>query len=108
MALMHEVLPIGLAVIERAKKGGITEVVEGFSSAKDPFQELKIEGDSAAISIREKLDQFRPGLGNPVIEVEVAVEESQVVVEDKSLEPVLRRVDESLERLKDYLKDNQS
>ena len=109
LALMNDVLPMGMALIERARKGGISKVLDAFSSENDPFAELKTEGVFAATSIREQLDQFRPGLGNPVMEVEVTVDESKVAEEeDVSLKPVLRRIDDSLNLLKDYLRGHQS
>lgn len=71
LALMQEVLPVGMAVVERARKGGPREVVEAFTASPDPLAQLKQEGDPAARAVRQSLDQIQPGLGNPVMKVEV-------------------------------------
>lgn len=71
LTLMQDVLPVGMAVVERVRRGGPREVVEAFTSTPDPLAQLREEGDSAARAVRESLDQFQPGLGNPVVKVEV-------------------------------------
>jgi hypothetical protein len=83
LALMQDVLPVGLALVERARAGGPGKVVEPFTSgASDPLRELRDEGEPAAKGVRERLDQVSPGLGNPVMPVQVAVEEPSDVVID--------------------------
>ncbi len=83
LALMQEVLPLGLAVVERARKGGPAEVLAAFDgTSADPLGQLRQEGEPAASQVRENLDRFQPGLGNPVMKVEVrdvAAEEAQAV-----------------------------
>ena len=68
-------LPVGLAVVERARKGGAREVLaalEGNSSHPgDPLAVLRQEGEPAASQLRDSLDRLQPGLGNPVMKVEV-------------------------------------
>lgn len=72
LALMQDVLPVGLAVVERARKGGPAEVIAAFNgSSADPLGQLRQEGEPAASQVRENLDRFQPGLGNPVMKVEV-------------------------------------
>jgi hypothetical protein len=71
LTLMQEVLPVGMAVVERARRGGPREVVEAFTASADPLATLRQEGDGAARAVRESLDQLQPGLGNPVVKVEV-------------------------------------
>jgi hypothetical protein len=72
LALMQDVLPVGLAVVERARKGGAAEVIAAFDgSSADPIGQLRQEGEPAASQVRENLDRFQPGLGNPVMKVEV-------------------------------------
>lgn len=45
LALMQDVLPVGLALVERARAGGPAKVVESFTSgAPDPLRELRDEG----------------------------------------------------------------
>jgi hypothetical protein len=82
LALMQDVLPVGLAVVERARKGGAAEVLAAFDgTSADPLGQLRQEGEPAASEVRENLDRFQPGLGNPVMKVEVrdvAAEEAPV------------------------------
>ena len=72
LTLMQDVLPVGLAVVERARKGGPREVLAAFGG--DPtasLDRLRQEGEPVACQVRETLDRFQPGLGNPVVKVEV-------------------------------------
>jgi hypothetical protein len=71
LTLMQEVLPVGLAVVERARRGGPRDVIEAFSAQADPLEQLRQEGEPAARQVRESLDRLQPGLGNPVMKVEV-------------------------------------
>jgi hypothetical protein len=75
LTLMQDVLPVGLAVVERARKGGAREVLaalEGNASHPgDPITALRQEGEPAASQLRDSLDRLQPGLGNPVMKVEV-------------------------------------
>lgn len=72
LTLMQDVLPVGLAVVERARKGGAREVMAAFDgSSADPLGQLREEGESSASQVRQSLDRFSPGLGNPVLKVEV-------------------------------------
>lgn len=68
---MQDLLPVGMAVVERARRGGPRQVVDAFTGSADPLAQLKQEGDPAARAVRESLDQIQPGLGNPVMKVEV-------------------------------------
>ena len=104
LALMHEVLPVGMAMMERVRSGGASKVVEVFSSSSDPLQDLRDEGELAAKSLRERLDQVSPGLGNPVMPVKVAVndemdETAAGTEEDKELQQILSRIEERLDAL---------
>ena len=72
LALMQDVLPVGLAVVDRVRKGGPQQVLEAFDgSSPDPIDQLRQEGETAATQVREQLDRVTPGLGNPVMKVEV-------------------------------------
>ena len=78
LTLMQDVLPVGLAVVERARKGGPMEVLVAFEG--DPsgsLNRLRQEGEPVASQVRQTLDRFQPGLGNPVVKVEVEVREGQ-------------------------------
>lgn len=71
LAVMQEWLPLGLAVVDRARRGGVSAVVEGFTQAEDPLDQLRQEGEPVARQLRDNLDRLQPGLGNPVIKVQV-------------------------------------
>ncbi|MFN5464408.1 MAG: hypothetical protein ACK40D_00900 [Cyanobacteriota bacterium] len=72
LTLMQDVLPVGLAVAERVRKGGAKEVWAAFDGrSTDPLGRLREEGEPAARSVRDNLDRLQPGLGNPVLKVEV-------------------------------------
>ena len=71
LSLMQDVLPVGLAVAERARRGGPRTVIEAFSAGGDPLAQLKDEGEPAARQLRDSLDRLQPGLGNPVMKVDV-------------------------------------
>ena len=45
LSLMQDVLPVGLAVLERARQGGPGKVVEVFTAgSEDPIADLRQEG----------------------------------------------------------------
>ena len=72
LTLMQDVLPVGLAVVERARKGGAQEVMAAFDGrSADPLGTLRQEGEPAASQVRQGLDRVSPGLGNPVMKVDV-------------------------------------
>ena len=71
LTLMQDVLPVGMAVVERARRGGPREVVEAFTEDSDPLGRLRQEGEPAARELRDNLDRLQPGLGNPVMKVQV-------------------------------------
>lgn len=72
LTLMQDVLPVGLAVADRVRKGGAKEVLAAFDGSNaDPLGRLRDEGEPAAKSVRDNLDRLQPGLGNPVLKVEV-------------------------------------
>ena len=105
LSLMQEVLPVGLAVLERARQGGPGKVVEVFTAGSDdPIAELRQEGEPVARDVREQLDAVSPGLGNPVMPVSVSVDEPEMVDERQDdpddLMPTLRRIEQRLEELR--------
>ena len=101
LSLMQDVLPVGLAVLERARQGGPTKVAEVFSGASaDPIADLREEGEPAARTVREQLDQVSPGLGNPVMPVSVSVEDPVASPDERSeLINALQRIEGRLEEL---------
>ena len=102
---MQDVLPVGLAVLERARQGGPGKVVEVFTAgSEDPIADLRQEGEPVARDVRQQLDAVSPGLGNPVMPVSVSVEEPGTVEQrqddSEDLLPTLRRIEERLEELR--------
>ena len=106
LALMQDVLPMGLAFVDRVRSEGPARVVESLSQGGDPLADLRKEGEPAARVLRERLDQISPGLGNPVMQVQVQVDEPAEVQESPSLsddpqelQEVLVRIENRLQRL---------
>ena len=72
LTLMQELLPVGLAVVERARRGGPGEVMAAFDGGSgEAISRLRQEGEPAARQVRDGLDRVQPGLGNPVVRVSV-------------------------------------
>ena len=105
LALMQEVLPMGLAFVDRVRTEGPAKAVESVARGDDPLGDLREQGEAAAREVRERLDQISPGLGNPVMSVQVQVDEPlqpEVAVEQGDsleLQQVLARIDGRLKRL---------
>ncbi len=110
LSLMQDVLPVGLAMVERARRGGVRKVVSAFTEFSEPLQELRQEGEPAAKSFREQLDLVSPGLGNPVMSVEVEVNNQSSNFEEtddqQSLNHVLHRIECELNILDGYLQSH--
>jgi hypothetical protein len=92
LTLMQDVLPVGLAVAERVRRGGPREVLAAFDgSSADPLGRLREEGEPSASQVRDSLDRLQPGLGNPVLKVEVqdggTVSSSAVTLEPDAADP---------------------
>ncbi len=49
-----------------------------------PQDVLRVEGTSSALLFRQKLDQIRPGLGNPALDIEFDEESKVSDVSNKS------------------------
>ena len=105
LALMQEVLPMGLAFVDRVRTEGPAKAVESVARGDDPLGDLREQGEAAAREVRERLDQISPGLGNPVMSVQVQVDEPlqpEVAVDQGDsleLQEVLARIDGRLQRL---------
>ena len=106
LALMQDVLPMGLAFVDRVRSDGPARAVESLAEADDLLEDLRREGEPAARVLRERLDQISPGLGNPVMSVQVQVDEpvepqeSPALSNDpQELQEVLARIETRLQRL---------
>ena len=98
---------MGLAFVDRVRNDGPAKAVESVARGDDPLAELRRQGEAAAREVRERLDQISPGLGNPVVTVQVEVDEradpQDVLDSDQDdsqqLQEVLARIDGRLQRL---------
>jgi len=105
---MESALPIGMGIIHNAKTGGLQKIINVFKS-KDPFSEFQVDGETSAKTVRDKIDQLIPGLGHPVVSVDVTVEENFTDYEMKdreSLVSILNRIDTQLDQMRQYLKND--
>ena len=73
--------------------------------SKDPFSEFQVDGETSAKTVRDKIDQLIPGLGYPVVPVDVTVVENYPDYEsnDKdsdALVSTLQRIDSQLDQLR--------
>ena len=104
LTLMQDVLPVGLAVARRVQRGGPREVLAAFDgSSADPLGRLRDEGEPAASQLRDSLDRLQPGLGNPVLKVEVqdggTVQPEPEVSDPAELQATLSRIAARLDLL---------
>ena len=100
--VMESALPFGMGIINNAKTGGFQKIIDVLKS-KDPFSEFLVDGKTSAKIVRDKIDQLIPGLGYPVVSVDVTVEENYPDYEsnDKdSLVATLNRIDSDLDLLR--------
>ncbi len=105
---MESALPVGMGIIHNVKTGGFQKIINVFKS-KDPFSEFQVDGETSAKTIRDKIDQLIPGLGHPVISVDVTVEENFTDYEIKDREPlvsILNRIDTQLDQMRQYLNND--
>ena len=105
---MESALPFGMGIIKNAKTGGFQKIMDVFKS-KDPFLEFQVDGANSAKSVREKIDQLIPGLGYPVVSVDVTVEEDYPDYErndQDSLVSTLNRIDSRLSLLRCLIRND--
>ena len=99
---MESALPFGMGIIKNAKTGGLQKIMNVFQS-KDPFSEFQVNGETSAKTVRDKIDQLIPGLGYPVVSVDITVEENYPDYESNdqdSLVLTLNRIDTELDQLR--------
>ena len=102
---MESVLPFGMGMIENSKTGGFQKIMDGFKS-NDPFSEFQVDGETSAQTVRDKIDQLIPGLGHPVVSVDVTVQPNDLEYEindHDSLVSTLNRIDAELSELRRYI-----
>jgi len=105
---MESALPFGMGIIKNAKTGGLQKIMDVFK-AKDPFSEFQVDGETTAKSVRDKIDQIIPGLGYPVVSVDVCVEDNNSTyesIDQDSLVSTLNRIDNDLDQLRLLITDD--
>ena len=105
---MESVLPFGMGIINNAKTGGMKKIINVFKS-KDPLSEFQVDGETSAKTFRDKIDQLFPGLGHPVVSVDVTVEKSysDYEINDRdALVSTLDRINDQLDQLRCYLNND--
>ena len=105
---MESILPFGMGIIKNAKTGGFQKIMDVFKS-KDPFSEFQVDGEKSAKNLRDKLDKFIPGLGHPVVSVDVTLEEKYPDYKSNdqdSLASTLNRIDTELSKLRRLINNN--
>ena len=105
---MESALPFGMGIIKNAKTGGFQKIMDVFKS-KDPFSEFQVDGATSAKSVRDKIDQLIPGLGYPVVSVDVTVEEDYpdyASNDQDSLVSTLNRIDSRLDQLRCFISND--
>ena len=105
---MESALPFGMGVINNARNGGLQKIMNVLKS-KDPFSEFQIDGETSAKKMKDKIDQLIPGLGHPIVSVDVSVEENYPdykINDEDSLVSTLNRIDIHLDELRQYLKND--
>ena len=99
---MESALPFGMGIIQNAKTGGFQKIIDIVKS-KDPFSEFQVDGKTSAKKVRDKIDQWIPGLGYPVVSVDVTIEENYPDDEKndpESLVSTLNIIDRELSQLR--------
>tara|TARA_Y100001968_G_scaffold130497_1_gene119100 strand:+ start:71 stop:448 length:378 start_codon:yes stop_codon:yes gene_type:complete len=102
---IESVLPLGMGIISTAKTGGLKKIMD-VCRTKDPFSEFQVDGETYAKLVRDKIDNVIPGLGHPVVSVDVTVEENHPdskINNQDSLVSTLSRIDSQLDELRLYL-----
>ena len=105
---MESALPFGMGIIKNAKKGGFQKIIDVLKS-KDPFSEFQVDGETSAKIFRDKIDQLIPGLGYPVVSVDVTVEDNYPDFEgndQESLVSTLNKIDNKLDKLRRFINND--
>ena len=102
---MESALPFGMGIINNATTGGFQKIIDVLKS-KDPYSEFQVDGKTSAKTVRDKIDKLIPGLGYPVVSVDVTVDENYPDYQSNdqdSLVSTLNRIDSELDKLRHYL-----
>jgi len=99
---MESALPFGMGLLKNAKTGGFQRIMDVIKS-KDPLSKFQVDGETSAKTVRDTIDELIPGLGYPVVSVEVTVDEKYPDYKSNdqdSLVSTLNRIDIDLQQLR--------
>ncbi len=74
LQMLNDVLPVGLGAVARLRSARTKDLLNDLLSGQDGVDNLRQDGEDDARQLRDLLDQLAPGLGNPVVEVDVEVQ----------------------------------
>ncbi|WP_143324620.1 hypothetical protein [Candidatus Synechococcus spongiarum] len=74
LQMLNDVLPVGLGAVARLRSARTKDLLNDLLSGQDGVANLRQDGEDDARQLRDLLDQLAPGLGNPVVEVDVEVQ----------------------------------
>lgn len=74
LQMLNDVLPVGLGAVARLRSARPGDLLNDLLSGQDGVANLRQDGEDDARQLRDMLDQLAPGLGNPVVEVDVEVQ----------------------------------
>jgi len=77
LQMLNDVLPVGLGAVARLRSARAGELFNDLARGQDGVANLRQDGEEDARQLRDFLDQLSPGLGNPVVEVDVEVQQSR-------------------------------
>lgn len=74
LQMLNDVLPVGLGAVARLRSARARDLFNDLVRGQDGVDNLRQDGEGDARQLRDFLDQVAPGLGNPVVEVDVEVQ----------------------------------
>ena len=74
LQVLNDALPVGLGAVSRLRSARPGELFNDLLKGQDGVANLRRDGEDDARQLRDFLDQLAPGLGNPVVEVDVQVQ----------------------------------
>ena len=96
LQMLNDVLPVGLGAVARLRSARTKDLLNDLLSGQDGVANLRQDGEGDARQLRDLLDQLAPGLGNPVVEVDVEVQ-------SQSSDPSGQEEEEDIQELQERL-----
>ena len=96
LQMLNDVLPVGLGAVARLRSARAADLFNDLVKGQDGVASLRQDGEDDARQLRDFLDQLAPGLGNPVVEVDVEVQ-------SQSADPSGKEEGEDLQELQERL-----